>query len=165
MPNRFIQVFDTDHGWNTSRGKIVIMSQQKVERIKELADMFRIWTLVPLMQKDSELEFLTATKVNGRMVVELKLRRSGFPDTTLDFDQSTGLLVRTLRIIKSIPVEGDSEEVSIGKWADHGTFKFPAEYTYSFRGRVCGKFHVRDCKALAEIDDAMFAKPSVGGSP
>jgi hypothetical protein len=155
-----IDILDTDRGWEVTNGKVSAISSTQLERRKEYADLFRLWTMVPLIDEAAKIDFLGATRLNGRDVTQLKLRRKGLPDTTLSFDQSTGLLVRTLRTIKSVPPEGQLEEVVISRWANHGAYKFPAEYRYSLDQRVCGQARVSDCRPLAEIDATMFAEPA-----
>jgi len=77
-----------------------------------------VWTLVPLLEKDSKLALLPDLEVDGKPAVGLKLSRDGRKDISLYFDKDSGRLVR---------LDWRAYYVTFENWKEHDGARYAAK--------------------------------------
>jgi hypothetical protein len=77
-----------------------------------------VWTLAPLLEKDSKLALLPDLEVDGRPAVGLKLSREGRKDISLYFDKDAGRLAR---------LDWRTYYVTFENWKEHDGARYAAK--------------------------------------
>ena len=77
-----------------------------------------VWTLVPLLDKDSKLALLPDLEVDGGPAAGLKISREGRKDISLYFNKDTGRLAR---------IDWRTFHVTFENWKEHDGAHYPAK--------------------------------------
>ena len=77
-----------------------------------------VWTLVPLLDKDSKLSLLPDLEVDGKPAAGLKLNRDGRREISLYFEKESGRLSR---------IDWRAYHVTFENWKEHDGARYPAK--------------------------------------
>jgi hypothetical protein len=77
-----------------------------------------VWTLVPLLDKDSKLALLPDLEVDGKSAAGIKVTREGRREISLYFDQETGRLAR---------IDWRTFHVTFENWKEVDGARYPAK--------------------------------------
>jgi hypothetical protein len=90
-----IVVLDGKNSWRMLNGNLTDLSGDELESLQVSNHQDRVTSLTPLLaDKGFTLSLLDQTKVDGRPARGVKVSYKGQPDTSLYFDNETGLLVK-----------------------------------------------------------------------
>ncbi len=90
-----------------------------------------VWTLAPLLEKDSTLTLLPESMLGGRIIQGVRLTREKQKDIDLYFDKETKRLAR---------LDWRSYQIDFADWKETDGFRYPAK---SYVRRKDGTLHLR----------------------
>lgn len=110
---REVKLTPPDHWWENGTD-IAAGNPDRLEKTY----LVWVWTLAPLLDKDSTLAALPDVKVDDRACVGLRLSRRDRPDIDLYFDAETSLLAR---------IDWRKYQIHFSEWKELDGFKYPAQ--------------------------------------
>ena len=141
--------FTSETGKGTPREAIVAMPDAWFQDGKNIAAgnadrtekayLVWVWTLAPLLDKESKLQLLPDSKLGAARIVGLRLSRDKQKDIDLYFEAETKRLAR---------IDWRAYQVDFADWKDADGFKYPAK---SFVRQKTGALHLRTEFQLVEV--------------
>jgi hypothetical protein len=154
-----MEVLNGERGWKLSAGGGAIeMDRGRLAEVQEEAYVWWLTTLAPLLKDGFDLDVLPETKVNGRPASGVKVTARGRPDTSLYFDNESGLLVKIARRAKEAGVPVD-KEYYYSDYKDVDGVKVPGKEIVHLNGRKFTEVQYSDYKFLRKPDESAFARP------
>lgn len=105
----------------------------------EKAYLVWVWTLAPLLEKDSKLKLLPAAKLGDKSIRGLRLTRDKQKDIDLYFDEKTHRLAR---------IDWRAYRIDFDDWKEAAGFSYPAK---SYVRYTNGTLHLRTEFQLFEV--------------
>jgi hypothetical protein len=163
MKLAFTQVVDGDKGWRKI-GDMGTTDLDKDELAEVHEEMYagRVETLVALVKdKGFGLAPLGEVKVGEQAAVGVRVSHKGHRDINLFFDQKTGLILKTERVVKDQMAGGKevTQETVLGDYKDVGGAQHPMKLVIKREGKPYVEGEVSDYETKDKIEDAVFAKP------
>lgn len=157
--NAVTLVASDDRGWRRVAGTPA--ADLSVEELNDLrAGCYAIWvgTLTTLNDPETKLAAAGTAKVGDTPVVGLKVSRRTYPDVTLYFDESSGLLKKMVYRSREAGVSKTKEIVYDGHKAVGGVM-LPTKQTISIEGRETFIWAETEYTLADKLDAKMFDKP------
>jgi hypothetical protein len=157
----FTLVIAGDKGWTHAGGETKEMTDEQLATQKNDHRAGFIASVLPLKDKAFSLTTLTATKVDDRPAVGIKVTRKDYPEVKLYFDAETHLLVKSEWRTKA--AEQQNKEVTAAmyysKYKEIDGAKIPTHLVMKRDGKLFVDATVEDHKAVGKLADSVFAKP------
>jgi hypothetical protein len=153
-----VTVVTADKGWQRAAGPTVELPKERLRELREEAYVWWLTTLVPLKKGGVTLSLLPESKVDGAVVVGVRVVRAGHADANLYFSKSNGLLVKISRRLAEAGAVVEKEHL-FSDYKDFAGVKLPSREVVTIDGRRFTDTTLRDCKFPARIEDSAFVKP------
>jgi hypothetical protein len=159
---RFVRIVNGDRGWVLNGSKGRPMSAEELAQVKGTFDHKNLdTTLLGLRESGADLSLLGESRVGGRPVIGLKVRRRGRPDLALYFDKETKLLLKSRRQVK----DGASGrlvtlEYFYDDYQDFGGVKIARKTRQVRDGKVFAETDVQKFEPRKRLESHLFMPPA-----
>jgi hypothetical protein len=156
-----VQVVNGDKVGVSINGQAQAVGDKMLNEMRELQYAERISTLLPLLE-DRTLELSAAGegRVDGVVVVGVRVASRGHKDIVLRFDRTSGLLIGAeRRTLDPNTLREVVQEEIYGDYKDAGGLKKPMKVTVTKDGKKYVQAEVLEIRYLDRLDDKVFAQP------
>lgn len=151
-------------GWFVAEDKTLEMTKDELTVYQE--QLYEDWVtlLLPLNEKAFDLSLLQESELNGQRTVGVRVSQQDHQDVDLFFDEKSGLLVKTQRVIRSLEGKKVKQETFLENYKDVDGVNVPMKTTRLVDGKKYGMTEVVRIQPTGELPEALFIPPSQGSS-
>jgi outer membrane lipoprotein-sorting protein len=158
----FTMVVAGDKGWLKDPNGTVEMSKEQLDNERRNLRGGEIASLLPLKDKAFTITLQPEAKVDDKAVAVVKVTRKEWPEVVLSFDKSSGLLVKTEQMVKSMEdLKGKElkQEAYYKDFKDVEGCKMPTKIVIKRDGKDFVEATLSDIKPAEKLDPKLFEKP------
>ncbi len=160
METSAVQVLNGDQAWMTVNGEMKPIPEALRAEMEHTKYAEQVTRLVPLIEdKAYQLSLLSEIKVQGVVLVGVRVQSKGHGDIDLYFDQKSGLLAKTKRASLDGSLQPVSQEVYWNNYEMKDGINRPMKYVSYQGGKKISTGKITDVRYPEKIDAKEFAKP------
>jgi hypothetical protein len=153
-----IHATDGKVAWSLIEERTRELQARQAEWYRDQAHLLQVRRLLPLKQKQYQLNLIGTTKVEGNPAVGLRVQTQGQKDLILFFDSESGLLVKIeFNVIGSGGTEVKEEHL-FQDYQKKEPLPFARKMIIKQDGQTVESHEIREAKFLEKADDKEFQR-------